>query len=115
MRTGVRARRDDRLGLFWEVYGLRGDAPAVTVSLSTTRVGGGPLVRRAAEALRLRRPPAPVAVRWGARAQPAGGVAAAAIVLRLADLEPGRHRVTVAVRDAGGRAAATEREIVVHR
>jgi hypothetical protein len=115
MRTGVRARRGDRLGLFWEVYGLRPDAPAVTVSLGTARAGGAPLARRAAEALRLRRAPAPVAVRWSARAEPTGGVAAAAIVLRLADLEPGRYRVTVAVRDAEGRGAAAEREIVVER
>lgn len=112
MRPGVRARRAERVGLLWEVYGLPAATRAVAVSLGATRVGAPPLVRRAAEAVGLRRRPAPVALRWGAPVAGRPGPAVGAITLRLADLAPGRYRVTVTVA-SGAATATTSREIVV--
>jgi hypothetical protein len=56
-----------------------------------------------------------VRLRWGTRAAGTAGVATGAITLRLAELPPGRYRLSVAVRTARGDSATTAREVELRR
>jgi hypothetical protein len=114
VRASTRARVGERVGLFWEVYGLTDRAQNVSVSLTTgrARTGWG---RRSLEALRLARRPQPVRLRWESRADADRQIATGALTLGLADLGPGTHRIEVRVRTAEGDSASTSRVITIAR
>jgi len=114
MRGSTRVRAGERVGLFWEVYGLSNSARSVTVSLAVTRASAS-WRRRGLEALRLARRPAPVRLRWESRADPARRVATGALTVGLAELGRGTHRIEIAVRTAAGDSASVAREVVVGR
>lgn len=112
-RGSTQFRVGDRLGLYWEVYGLEGKADSVTFSLALARhpTGG---IRRAVESIGLARTVAPVRLRWD-EAAPAVAIAPRSLGISLPRLPPGAYVLEVAVRTRAGATAFTQREIEVTR
>ena len=112
--VSTRVRSNERVTLFWEVYGLAGRAEDVTVTLGVTHARGG-WARRGAEARRLRKRPAPVRLRGTARSDDPRAVGTGAITLGAKELGRGRHDIALTVRTAAGDSASAVRTIVVER
>jgi hypothetical protein len=109
--------RDRKLGLFWELYGLRPGGELVTTSLAVTRSGAGWL-RRAAESLGLAAKRTGVSVRWEGLAVPrdaGGAVASRALAVDLSTVSPGRYRIGLTITVPGEEPVATSREIEIVR
>jgi hypothetical protein len=104
----------NRVGLFWEIYGVRkeGESFAVTITIDRIREG---LVRRAAERLHLASPFSPVQVQWKEVPDPVDGIASRAVVLDLSKLSNGRYEISVGVARPGEAPTISKREIVVER
>jgi hypothetical protein len=113
-RPSTRLRAGERVALFWEVYGLTPADTAATVTLAVARKRPGWL-RRGAEALRLAHRPAPVRLRWAARADDPRAVRSGSLTLGLDELGPGTHRIELTVRTAAGDSASSARTVVVER
>ncbi|HEU0052245.1 MAG TPA: hypothetical protein VFQ39_03665, partial [Longimicrobium sp.] len=106
-RGDVRVRPEERLGLFWEVYGLGNDSDTLTFAVSLTRTGVGAL-RRAAERLGVSAGMTPVRVRW--REQPgAAAILPRATVVALPNVPPGEYLLEVTARTSAGEVTATRR------
>ena len=101
--------RGDRIGVFWEVYGL---APAQEVSTAVTvtpeRSGW---LRRVAAAIGLASRKGGVRVEWREEAQPQQGRTSRALVLDLKGLSAGRYRVDLTVSPASGEPATATRRL----
>jgi len=112
-RGSTRFQAGERMGVYWEVYGLEGKADSVTFSVALARrpVGG---VRRAVESIGLARTVAPVRLRWD-EAAPAMAIAPRSLGISLPRLPPGAYVLEVAVRTRTGATAFTQREIEVAR
>lgn len=111
--TGERVN-GNRLGLFWEIYGVKkgGETFAVTISIDRIREG---LVRRAAEHLHLASPFSPVQVQWNEIPDAVNGIVSRAVSLDVSQLENGRYQISVAVRNADGLPVSFKKEIVIDR
>lgn len=111
-RPSVEVRAGERVGMFWEVYGLEGAADTVVFAVTLAREGVG-AARRAAERLGLARSADPVRVRW--REQPGGGaVLARSLAVALPRVPPGSYLLEVSVR-AGARQATAVRRVRIAR
>lgn len=101
----------DRIGVYWEAYGL---APGATVSTSVTVT---PVrrswLRRLASSLGLAPKIGSVRLEWPGTAQPPQGGAPGAVVLDLAGLRAGRYRLDVTVSQDGRAPAASSRHVDV--
>jgi hypothetical protein len=112
-RGSTRFRAGERVGVYWEVYGLEGRADSVTFSVALARrpTGG---IRRAVESIGLARTVAPVRLRWD-EAAPVVAIAPRSLGISLPRLPPGAYVLEVAVRTRTGTSAFTQREIEVVR
>ncbi len=110
---GTRFSAPQRLGVFWELYGVGAGAAPVTMALTVTREGGGWL-RRAVQSLGLVGPRRNVRLEWQEVPQP-GAVRPRALVVDLSDLASGRYVIEVAVSPAEGDRVTARREITVAR
>jgi len=106
-------RAGDRMGVYWEVYGLEGKADSVTFSVALARRPPGGL-RRAVESIGLARTAAPVRLRWD-EAPPGVAIAPRSMGISLPRLPAGEYVLEVAVRTRAGATAFTQREITVTR
>jgi hypothetical protein len=99
-----------RVGVYWELYGLKpaGEPLAVTLTVERVRVGWG---RRAAERLGLAAKSTPLRVRWHEVPKRDSGIASRAIMVDLSALPAGRYRMQLAVAAADGSTAVSERSI----
>ena len=96
--------RGERIGLYWEAYGLApGEDVATAVTVTPER---NSWLRRVAATLRLAPRKGSVRVEWREGARLEQGRAPRALVLDLAGLAAGRYRIDIAV-SAAGRAEAT--------
>ncbi len=113
-RASDRVRPGERLGLFWEVYGLpaRPDTVAVSVSVVPRRVGGA--ARRAAERVGLVSPGVPVRMGWREETE-GGGVLARSIGVALPRLAPGEYLLEVTVRVGAAAPVVASRRLRVAR
>ena len=104
----------NRVGLFWEIYGVRkeGESFAVTITIDRIREG---LVRRAAERLHLAAPFSPVEVRWTEVPDPLNGIVSRAVALDVSQLGNGRYEISVAVARGDGPTTVAKKEIVIAR
>jgi hypothetical protein len=100
VRPSARAKAGERLGLYWEVYGLEGRTDTLTVSVSLARKGRGG-------------GRSPVRIRWRGEAD-GSAVMARSLGLALPNLRPGPYLLEVSVH-AGGASATSVREITVER
>ena len=112
-RGSTTFKAGDRLGLYWEVYGLGASRDSVTFSLALARRPPGSL-QRAVEALGLGRTATPVRMRWEEEANPAP-VLSRSLALAIPGVPAGDYIVEVSVRTRGGATASSVREITVVR
>lgn len=112
-RGSTSFRGGDRLGVYWEVYGLEGKADSVTFSVALARRPPGG-IRRAAESIGLTRGAQPVRLRWDEEA-PGVAIAPRSLGISLPRLPPGAYVLEVAVRTRAGATAFTQREIQLTR
>ncbi|HET7230242.1 MAG TPA: hypothetical protein VFJ16_09580 [Longimicrobium sp.] len=112
-RGSTRFRVGDRLGLYWEVYGLEGKTDSVSFSVALARRPPGGL-RRAAESIGVARAASPVRLRWEEEA-PGVAIAPRSLGISLPRLAPGEYVLEVAIRTRAGASAFTQREIEVTR
>ncbi|HEU4560740.1 MAG TPA: hypothetical protein VFS20_23000 [Longimicrobium sp.] len=112
-RGSTSFRVGQRLGLYWEVYGLQGKTDSVTFSVALARrpTGG---IRRAAENIGLARTVAPVRLSWNEEA-PGVAIAPRSIGISLPRIPPGEYLLEIAVRTRAGASAFAQREIEVTR
>jgi hypothetical protein len=99
-----------RVGLYWELYGVRPAGEALGVTLTVERVGAN-WRTRAAERLGLARKATPLRVRWQEVPRRDSGVATRAIVIDVATLPSGRYRMHLTVTADDGTTATSERII----
>lgn len=111
--TGERVS-GNRIGLFWEIYGVRkeGESFAVTITIDRIREG---LVRRAAERLHLASPFSPVQVQWKEVPDAVDGIVSRAVALDISMLSNGRYEISVGVGRPGDAPVVAKRQIVVDR
>ncbi len=97
-----------RVGVYWEIYGVRSAGEPLAVTLTVERVGV-PWHTRAAERLGLATKVTPLEVRWQEVPKRDAGFASRAITIDLSTLPAGRYRMhlTVAAEDSG--TAASDR------
>jgi hypothetical protein len=113
-RGSARVRAGERLGLFWEVYGLAARPDTLNVSVSITPVSRPGLARRAAERLGLAAPASPVRVGWREQAN-GQNVLARSLAVALPAVRPGDYLLQVTVRPAGGEPVTATRTLHVER
>ena len=104
----------DRVGLFWEIYGVRKEGESFSVTITIDRVREG-LMRRAAERLHLANPFSPVRVQWSEVPDPENGIVSRAVSLDVSKLSNGRYEISVAVSRSGGAPSVATREIEIAR
>lgn len=112
-RASARLIMNSRVGLFWEMYGIRSTSDEVTLDVEVVRDGGGWL-RRAGERVGLVGPPARSRVGW--RESPDGRtISARSFVLDLTGLDPGGYRITVTITPPGEETVVARRRIEIVR
>lgn len=92
---GTKFRRDEKIGLFWELYGRTPADSAVPVSLTITPVDEG-LLRRTFRALRIAPRATPLNVRWQENGA-SGLMSARSVLLDLSLMPAGRYAVKIEV------------------
>lgn len=114
--TANELRGSDRLlGLYWEVYGTAatGDTLATDdgaeLSITVARIDGG-IFSRIGQVLHIVPRASPLALQWH-DAQLGQGIAARSVVLNLAQLPPGKYRITLAAGPDDAHRTVTAREI----
>lgn len=105
------ASAGDSLVVFWEWYGERGPAAALSVTLSLTRESESFLRKALAWVGLAEGDEEAVGIRWSEVAD--ADAPGRSIALRLPDLAPGRYRLTLEVVSAGSGAVSSTREIEV--
>jgi hypothetical protein len=99
-----------RVGIYWELYGLRPAGEPLSVTLTVERVDIG-WRTRAAERLRIATKATPLRVRWQEVPKRDNGIASRAITIDLSALSPGRYRMQLLVTADDGSTAASERVV----
>jgi hypothetical protein len=97
-----------RVGVYWELYGVRPAGEPLAITLTVERVGIG-WRTRAAERLRLTAKITPLRVRWQEVPKRDSGIASRAIMVDLSTLPAGRYRMQLMVTAEDGSTAASER------
>lgn len=110
-RGSHRVRAGERLGLFWEVYGVPAGADTLVVSVTVERQGRPGWLRRVAQRVGLAGEGNPVQVRWRQESdgQP---VLARSLAIAVPDLKPGEYSLVLSVAPSGGGPAATARRVL---
>ncbi len=110
-RSALRLAAGERLGLFWEVYGV--DTARVEVALHM-RPEGRNWLRRTFEWVGLARERgAPVRLLWRDEPDLPAGTIARALAIDAPDLDPGVYRLTLEVTRSDGAQASAERVVVI--
>lgn len=106
--------RGQRVGLFWEIYGVRSEGETVGVTITIDRIREG-VMRRAAERLHLATPFSPVQLQWKEMPDPENGIASRAVTLDLSHLSNGHYEIAVAAARPGEAPVVSRRQIVIDR
>lgn len=111
-RGSGRVPSGERLGLFWEIYGLDRQVAGATVSVTVTKEGAG-LLRRAAEwaGLAGRRRPS-VSLSWD-EAPAADRVRPRALVITIPEAGSGEYVLEITARSADGATVSTRRVLTI--
>lgn len=101
--------REEKVGLYWEMYGLARADSALPVSLTLTRTGEGALTR-IARSMGLGSASTPMTIRW--RETPSGvPVITRSVSLDVSRIPRGRYVLRMEVRPAGRASVSTSRVI----
>ncbi|HEY8166941.1 MAG TPA: hypothetical protein VIF83_15430 [Gemmatimonadaceae bacterium] len=103
------AKRDIKLGLYWETYGLAKVDSALPVALTMTRITEQAF-RRIVESIGLAKRAAPMSIAWR-DTPPIAGVATRSVVLDLSLLPKGKYEIKVELKPAGAPPVSTTRSI----
>lgn len=103
-RGSTRVTSGERVGLYWEVYGVPTGTETINVSVSLNRDGRN----------WLRRETSPVQLSWQERPGE-GPILGRSLLVTLPNLSPGRYTLQVRVAPEGGPAATTSRVVEVGR
>lgn len=114
VRPVAQARRGERVGVFWETYGLPSAQP-FRVTLTVTQVGRSWLRQAAEWAGLAKRDPRYVSLSWEEPPRPGERVYPRAIAISLPDASPGDYLLEIAVAVPGARVARASREISIRR
>ena len=97
-----------RVGIYWELYGVRpaGEPLSITLAVERVRIGW---TTRAAERLRMATKATPLRVRWQEVPKRDSGIAARAITIDVSALPAGSYRMQLVVAAEDGSTAARER------
>ncbi|MDB4883320.1 MAG: hypothetical protein JWL95_2086 [Gemmatimonadetes bacterium] len=99
------------VGIYWETYGAADSSQSLDISVTVERIDRSWL-RSARQRVHLAAPDSPLRLLWSdSRPPEPGGAAVRAVSLDLANLEPGRYRLTVALSRAGGTPVSSAREL----
>ncbi len=113
VRPVARARSGERVGVFWETYGLKDATNLFRVTLTVTQVGRS-WIRKAAEWAGLaKRDPRYVSLSWEEAPRPGALVHPRALGISLPDASPGVYLLEVAVAVPGEPVARAAREITI--
>lgn len=104
---GTTFRHDEKVGLFWELYGKTPADSALPISLTITPVDVS-LLRRAFHALRIASKPTPLNIRWQENGA-SGVLSARSVLLDLSLMPAGKYAVKLEV---GNYPAATTSRII---
>jgi hypothetical protein len=113
-RGSDQVRPGERVGLFWEVYGLPKDLDTLQVSVTVARTSGVGLLRGAAQRMGLASALSPVRVQWREAAE-GKDVLARALAVSLPELRPGDYVVRLTVKPLHGGEVTAERKLHVVR
>lgn len=102
--------RSAPLGLFWETYGLADGGESLDVAVSIERVDHS-FFRAARQRLGLEDKDTPLRMRWSDVRPPASALTGRSVSIDLANLPPGRYRVTLSITPADGGMVMTWREV----
>jgi hypothetical protein len=113
VRPVARAQRGERVGIFWETYGLERSARPVRITLSVTRVSRS-WIRQAAEWAGLAsRDPGYVSLSWE-ETPPAGvTVYPRALAIAMPEASPGTYALELTVAAPGSPIARTRRNLII--
>lgn len=100
----------DRVGVYWETYGVPAGGEMLSVALTIERMDT-PWLRRAAARLRLADPITPVQIRWRASPRRSGQAVAQSVAVHLANMGRGEYRLRLRVEGEDG-ARATSEQVV---
>lgn len=100
----------DRVGVFWETYGVAAGGEMLDVALTIERMDA-PWLRRAAARLRMADPITPVQIRWKAAPPMSGEAAAQTVSVNVANLARGEYRLRIRVEGSDGAHATAERGV----
>jgi hypothetical protein len=92
---GTKFRRDEKIGLFWELYGRTPADSALPISLTITPVDEG-FLRRTFRALRIAPKATPLNIRWQENGA-SGLMSARSMLLDLSLIPAGRYAVKIGV------------------
>jgi hypothetical protein len=104
---GTTFRHDEKIGLFWELYGKTPADSALPISLTITPVDVS-LLRRAFHALRIASKPSPLNIRWQENGA-SGVLSARSVLLDLSLMPAGKYAVKLQV---GNYPAATTSRVI---
>ncbi|MEO6527763.1 MAG: hypothetical protein ABIP93_14165 [Gemmatimonadaceae bacterium] len=108
---GDTVSRTRPVGIYWETYGAPEGPDAIDIAITVERIDRSWL-RTARQAIHLAAKDSPLRILWSdARPPEPGGAAPRTVSLDLANLEPGRYRLTVAMSRAKEQPATTSREL----
>jgi hypothetical protein len=112
VRPSTTARAGERIGIFWEIYGLgTADLPLdVAVHLIDGNAG---VLRRLAQRARLLQPITPLSVRWEEVPDQPSGILARSLAVQLPELNPGSYILRVTLTARGREAVQTQRTVTV--
>jgi hypothetical protein len=112
-RPVARARGGERIGVFWETYGLEDVTQPMRVTLTVTQVGRSWLRKAVEWAGLAKRDPSYVSLSWEEMALPGAPVHPRALAISLPDARPGAYLLDLAVAVPGAPAAHAAREITI--
>lgn len=112
-RPVAQVRRGERVGVFWETYGLERSSAPFRVTLTVTRRGRS-WARKAAEwAGLVGRDTRYVSLSWEEPPRPGAPVYPRALAISLPDASPGIYLLEIAVAVPGRPTARAEREVLI--
>jgi len=113
MRSNLEALPGERLGLYWEVYGVESSPEAMQFTLTVDRLHKS-FFRRAAEWTGIvGRREDTVRLRWNESVSSSSGSSAFAVGIQLQDSMSGEYALTLTVSRSDGAEAHSERRLVV--
>lgn len=110
----IRVRASEKLGLFWEMYGVNAAGEQATISITVIKEGDDPgFFTRQARRLRLLKSEEPVSMRIGEQTTPGVNRASRAVTLDISTLSRGTYRLELELEVPGQFAVRSERVIEV--